>query len=274
MTKTQVWKAIARSAIGVAHHGQSLPCQDYSEYRYLSLGVIIGAVADGAGSASLSHLGSELAVKTSLNYLAKWHKFLEKQPDYPQPLTDLSTDLARRFFEKLVQEVQKDLTHQARKLNCAVNQLATTLLVFIAHPQGAIAMQIGDGFLLIRCPEKDYKLLFQPDKGEFINETAFVTSKSALQDLKVGVFNDAIAFICAATDGVEKVAIRYQDWSPFSPFFEPLETFLRETDNPEAEAEYLEQFLRSERLNQRTQDDKTLLLCLRNLPSNTLSANL
>ncbi|MGL5035739.1 MAG: PP2C family serine/threonine-protein phosphatase [Microcystaceae cyanobacterium] len=265
MIKTQVWKAIARSAIGVAHQAQSLPCQDYSEYRYLSPGVIIGAVADGAGSASLSHIGSELAVKTSLNYLAKWHKFLQKQPDYPRPLTDLSTDLARHFFGKLVQQVQKKLNEQARQLDCAVNQLATTLLVFIAHPQGAIAMQIGDGFLLIRSPKKDYQLLFQPDKGEFINETAFVTSKSALQDLKVGVFDEVIAFICAATDGVEKVAIRYQDWSPFPPFFEPLEAFLQTTQNPEAEAEYLEQFLQSERLNQRTQDDKTLLLCSRNV---------
>jgi hypothetical protein len=69
-------------------------------------------------------------------------------------------------------------------------------------------------------------------------------------------------FICASTDGLERLAIQISDWTPFAPFFNPLEQYLRETDNLEKSDEYLMSFLNSERLNARTDDDKTLLLCL------------
>ena len=52
-----------------------------------------------------------------------------------------------------------------------------------------------------------------------------------------------------------------KDWEPFAPFFNPLEEYLKETPNPEADDDYLVSFLTSERLNQKTDDDKTLVLC-------------
>jgi hypothetical protein len=41
-----------------------------------------------------------------------------------------------------------------------------------------------------------------------------------------------------------------------------LHKYLEETPNPHQDKSYLASFLDSERLNQKTQDDKTLLLCL------------
>ncbi len=107
-----------------------------------------------------------------------------------------------------------------------------------------------------------YQLLFQPDKGEFANETTFITSANAVKEMQVKVISEKQEFICASTDGVEKVAIRLSDWEPFSPFFKPLEEYLHEQFNQEEEDKYLIEFLNSERLNSRTDDDKTLLLCL------------
>ena len=52
------WRAIARSTVGTSHIKQQMPCQDYGGYKVLN-NVIIGAVADGAGSAksvSYTHL--------------------------------------------------------------------------------------------------------------------------------------------------------------------------------------------------------------------------
>ena len=123
-------------------------------------------------------------------------------------------------------------------------------------------MQIGDGFIVMRSQEPEYKLLFQPDKGEFANETTFITSKNALKEMQVEVISQKQEFICASTDGLEKVAIRLSDWKPFPPFFKPLEEYLQQTANPEKEYQYVDDFLNSERLNSRTDDDKTLLLCL------------
>lgn len=108
----------------------------------------------------------------------------------------------------------------------------------------------------------EYQLLFKPDKGEYINETTFITSSDALKEMQVSVLQGQQEFICAATDGLERVAIRLRDWTPHSPFFYPFKEYMKETDNPSENHEYLTSFLDSEQLNARTHDDKTMLLCL------------
>ncbi|MFM6245333.1 MAG: protein phosphatase 2C domain-containing protein, partial [Dolichospermum sp.] len=118
-----------------------------------------------------------------------------------------------------------------------------------------------DGFMVLRCKDQEYQLLFEPDKGEFFNETTFVTSANALEEMQVQVISGKQGFICASTDGLERVAIRLSDWQPHPPFFKPLEEYLRETEKPENDDNYINDFLNSERLNSRTDDDKTLVLC-------------
>ena len=124
-------------------------------------------------------------------------------------------------------------------------------------------MQIGDGFLVSRVASGEYELIFTPDKGEYANQTAFITTEKVLESLQVHCGTTPSDFLCAATDGLENVALKQPEWLPFAPFFEPLESYLQETDDPESNPEYLESFLNSERLNERTQDDKTLLLGMR-----------
>ena len=115
---------------------------------------------------------------------------------------------------------------------------------------------------MVRQEQEEPQLLFPPDKGEYINETTFVTSTDALNGMRVSVRSGKQEFICAATDGLERVAIRMSDCTPFAPFFQPLEDYLRQVIHPEREDKYLMSFLDSDRLNARTDDDKTLLLCL------------
>jgi hypothetical protein len=62
------WKAIECHAIGVSHQKQGMPCQDYGKYQILG-DVIVGAVADGAGSAKHSDLGATLVVESVVNHL-------------------------------------------------------------------------------------------------------------------------------------------------------------------------------------------------------------
>lgn len=218
--------------------------------------VIVGAVADGAGSAKYSDIGSKLAVKTVLKYFSDINEYPQKRDSQP-----LSKEEAQKLFAEIVNQVITKLHNQADKEDYSVNDLACTLLVFLATPDCIAAMQIGDGFIVMRSQEPEYKLLFQPDKGEFANETTFITSTNALKEMQVEVIYQKQEFICASTDGLEKVAIRLSDWKPFPPFFKPLEEYLHDSVNPK-EDKYLTEFLNSERLNSRTDDDKTLLLCL------------
>lgn len=249
------WKAVARSAIGTSHQKQGIVCQDYGDYRILD-DVIVGAVADGAGSAKHSDVGSRLAVETVLKCFSDISEYPQKQDSQP-----LSKEEAQKVFAEIVNKVITELQKQADEGDYSVNDLACTLLVFVATPDWVAAMQIGDGFIVMRSQESEYQLLFQPDKGEFVNETTFITSTNAVNEMQVEVIPEKQEFICASTDGLEKVAIRLSDWKPFSPFFKPLEEYLHEPVNPK-EDKYLTEFLNSERLNSRTDDDKTLLLCL------------
>jgi hypothetical protein len=287
------WKAIARSAIGTSHQHQSMPCQDYGDYKILDR-TIIGVVADGAGSAKYSDLGAKLTVNTVLEEFARldpltikqliiaassvsettnqtslvkksWN-FLEKI-DRKQTATvnialSPNEQQARQFFGEIIARVVIALKEQAEKENYPLEDLACTLLIVIATPDGIAAMQIGDGFITVRYPETSPQLLFPPDKGEYINETTFVTSSNALTEMRVIVQPRQPEFICASTDGLERLAIQVSDWTPFAPFFNPLEQYLRETENLEESDEYLMSFLNSDRLNARTDDDKTLFLCM------------
>jgi serine/threonine protein phosphatase PrpC len=251
------WKAIARSATGKSHQEQKIPCQDWGDYGIFN-DVIVGAVADGAGSAKYSHFGSQLAVNTVLQCFANINKLPGKKGFSP-PLSKIEVT---KVFTKFVEEVISELNYQAAHQGYSVNDLACTLLVFLATPEWLAAMQIGDGFIIVRSPDVEYQMLFQPDKGEFFNETTFVTSTNALEKMQVEIILGKQEFICASTDGLEKVAIRLSDWKPFPPFFKPLEQYLRETESPENNDQYIIDFLNSERLNSRTDDDKTLLLSI------------
>jgi serine/threonine protein phosphatase PrpC len=256
------WKAVVGSAIGTSHQDQEIPCQDYGHYRIFN-DVIVGAVADGAGSAKYSNVGSGLTVKTVLKYLGRISEYLQKRKHCGQKISQpLSKEEATKLFAGAVKTAIAKLQKQADKEDYSINDLACTLLVFVATPDWVAAMQIGDGFIVLRSQNSEYQLLFQPDKGEFVNETTFITSTNAVKDMQVEVISEKQEFICASTDGLEKVAIRLSDWKPFSPFFKPLEEYLHEPVNPEEENKYLTEFLNSERLNSRTDDDKTLLLCL------------
>jgi len=262
------WTAINYSAIGTRHQEKGLPCQDYSNYRCYD-DVIIGAVSDGAGSAKHSDVGAKLAVETTLSFLSGTEEFknylgiarwLEKRQKVDKPPKD---KVIRKLATDICDKVLMAMSQQVEKMDCQQEDLDCTLLVFVGTPYWFAAIQIGDGFLVVRSEEGTPELIFQPDKGEFANETTFITSSDVLSQLQAKTLPPQ-KFICAASDGVEKVAIRFSDWSAFPPFFQPLEECLQEETSQEEKEAYLQSFLESERLNQRTGDDKTLLLCLNN----------
>jgi serine/threonine protein phosphatase PrpC len=272
------WKSIARSQIGTMHEQRDLPCQDFGSSLVLD-DLLIGAVSDGAGSAARSEIGSRIAVETAIAYLAN----LDQATTQPRSLStwtesELDKNI-RPVFVSMVQRVRQKLLERAETEACDVESLACTLLVVVATPRWLAAMQIGDGFVVMRRSLSwreavlanelevlkhpgEYALLFQPDKGEYANQTSFVTSSDALAQMQTTIRSIGTkTFLCIASDGLERVAIKLKDWTAFAPFFEPLEQFVKETNYPSLEDSYLMEFLRSDRLNQRTDDDKTVLLC-------------
>ncbi|MCL2927980.1 MAG: protein phosphatase 2C domain-containing protein [Trichodesmium sp. MAG_R01] len=257
------WKATYYCAKGTWHEKHNIPCQDYANYHCFDK-VILGAVADGAGSAKYADIGAQLAVDKILKFLEQFQQKLSKKSWFNN--SSFNEEEAKQLFcDGIQKKVIPALEKEAQEKKCDINEFACTLIAFIATPNCITAMQIGDGFLVLRLNnKKDYQLLLKPDKGEFINETKFVTSKNVLSTLNFKFLSETPKFICASTDGLEKVAILLSNLTPHAPFFKPLEIYLEQTKKPEFNTQYLEQFLNSERLNSRTNDDKTLLLCLNN----------
>ena len=257
------WKATYYYAKGTWHKKHNIPCQDYANYHCFDK-VILGAVADGAGSAKYADIGAKLAVDNILEYLKQsQQKFSEKSLFNYYSFNE--KEAKQLFYDGIQQTVIPALKKKAQEKQCSINEFACTLIAFIATPNWITAMQIGDGFLVLSLNnKKDYQLLLKPDKGEFVNEIKFVTSKNVLSTLNFKFLSETPKFICASTDGLEKVAILLSNLTPHAPFFDPLKTYLEQTKNPESNTQYLEQFLNSDRLNSRTNDDKTLLLCLNN----------
>jgi hypothetical protein len=125
-------------------------------------------------------------------------------------------------------------------------------------------MQVGDGLIVVRADNQDYELLFQPDKGEFANETTPVTSSSAIGEMRFCIKEKCYDFICAATDGIENLALdkKTRIWKPFDSFFNKgLEQSIFSNSSLQDKERDIENFLNHEPLNKRTDDDKTLLLC-------------
>ena len=243
------WYAAHATVTGSAHRKLNLPCQDFSAFAILDE-VALGVVSDGAGSAARSDIGARVAVETMLEHIKgkAWN------------LTPPVLDEAKLFFAEGSARVLKALQTRAEAEGCCEADLACTLIAFFATPGWLAAMQIGDGLLVARAPEGNYELLLKPDKGEYINETTFVTSPLAAEQMQVCVRHGEFSFVCAATDGIESVSIRYQDWTPHIPFFEPLEQYMRSRPSPEEGAADVAEFLDRPKLNARSDDDKTMLL--------------
>jgi Protein phosphatase 2C len=245
---------MVHSAIGTRHEQRGQPCQDFGSYR-IEGRFILGAVSDGAGSAKYSDIGAQIAVESVLDAVAL-------QLGEKVPTVEAMTAAAPEMFHKAFEEVRSALNREAEHTSCALQDFGCTLLAFVACRDWVAAMQIGDGLMVLRShPEEDFNLLFKPDKGEFINETVFVTTTGAEDSLQVCVHGSDHPFICAATDGLERVAVRMQDWVPHAPFFSPFEACLRQSTQSDRDL-YLKTFLESDRLNSKTDDDKTLLACL------------
>jgi hypothetical protein len=71
------------------------------------------------------------------------------------------------------------------------------------------------------------------------------------------------------TDGLQMLALCLGDKRVHSPFFLPMFRALRATDSTSALQKPFRDFLSSPRVNDRTDDDKTLILATRRLPDDT-----
>jgi hypothetical protein len=239
-----MWKLVCGSVQGTSHVQSGKPCQDYCAGTAVGT-TVVAACADGAGSAELSHLGSKAAVECFMEVAS-----LEAAP-------------TREQIESWVDAARARVLDEAAANETASRQLACTLLVAIVGEAWAAFAQIGDGVIVFDGPE-GFDLAFWPDNGEYANTTRFLTEDDYRENLRIDIVERRVNELAVLTDGLQMLALDFTQSKVHGRFFAPLFKAVRDGPDTETLQTSLLEFMNSKRVNDRTDDDKTLLLATRN----------
>lgn len=250
------WRIAAASATGSAHGALDLPNQDACWTQVCSDACgrshVVLVVADGAGSAAHAELGAQCAVAAVGAAAVRWCQ-----------------DPARGALDQTVLEVLVStgahaLQQLAGKLDCGVRELSCTLLLTLVTPDQCGFAQLGDGLMVYTDPEQSVRVAFWPQAGEYANVTEFLSAPDFLAHLRCEVIRPAPQQLALSTDGLQRLALRIAEQQAHAPFFIPFWSALATLEHSR-QSEFsaqLQQWLASAPVQQRTDDDTTLVLAV------------
>ena len=163
------WTGIDVAVVGSSHLRNSppKPCQDAAVADALGRGLVV--LADGAGSAAVSHLGASAVVgavrrlcRTKEDELAV---ILDAADQVDGSLRNLAQQIVRHA-KGVVEDVASGHMRSQDDFRC-------TLLVWVVGKQRALWVKVGDGALVAEVDAR--AICIGPiGKGEFANQTNFV----------------------------------------------------------------------------------------------------
>jgi hypothetical protein len=256
------WRTLAASVAGTSHASAGLPCADACAARVLRRprkggSLLVAVAADGAGSSERAPEGARVACDAILHRARRW----------AAGRADLST-FGREAFLPWLDDARARIAAAARAERRESRDFSCTLLVALVSGARAVFFQIGDGAIVYRGRDGAYVPAMWPQNGEYANCTWFVTDDDAAQRVQ-SVAAEGVDEVALLTDGLQGLALRFDTREAHGPFFEPMFARLRAEGEgePESLREELRAFLDSAPVNQRTDDDKTLVLATRLLPT-------
>jgi len=245
------WRFAGASVSGTSHKRLSLPCQDAYHFEQPSAGIMLMAVADGAGSAARSDEGASIAVKAAVEYLQKsCGEYIgsENEEGIESLFLD-SVKTARFAVEKHAEESNED-----------VSLFACTLLLIFAVREFVALAQIGDGGVVIQDYEGKITGLTVPEPSRYANETYFLVSPNAFEHLQFRFWKGETKHIAMFSDGLQYLCLRMPDGTPYDEFFKPLFRFLDSSRDQSLLEKNLTDFLVSQKVKAHTDDDITLIM--------------
>lgn len=262
------WKTAYASVVGTSHAGKGTPCQDACACEVVlaedGSEILLAAVADGAGSAACSEHGSRAAVQ---GFMSAMRPLVRSDP----ALRDIDEAALTSWFDDIRDELAATATAAERLLG----DYACTFLAAVVGPRKAVFVQIGDGAIAVADTETgDFSLMFWPQHGEFANSTNFLTQDGFEHALQVQSVERAVREIAIFSDGIERLVLDFTARAVHSPALRPIFGWLAGTERegtPPGQDAGIAAYLGSDRINQRTDDDKTLLVASRAVAALALS---
>jgi Protein phosphatase 2C len=211
-------------------------------------------MADGAGSAAHSGPGAQVAVDGFIDCVVAALK--------DSRVAQLPDDVPRAWL----QAMRSNVLDEAAKAGRPAQEYACTFLAVVAGEDAGIFLQLGDGFIAVQAADvADWEVACEPQRGEYVNQTWFLTGSDALDRAEIRRWSGRISNIAVTTDGLENVCLDRKTGLPFHAFFDGLiATVLAAPGEEEDQLDAgLARFLESSRLDEYTSDDKTLVLATR-----------
>ncbi len=98
--------------------------------------------------------------------------------------------------------VAQHVDDYARQFNLSLRDFYTTLNVLHCTKDGVFNASIGDSGCIILTEENDLQVLALPCKGQYANQTAFLTKRMVERYFSYGETVNPINGYIAATDGI------------------------------------------------------------------------
>lgn len=218
--------------------------------------MLVAVASDGAGSALRSEIGASLACSL----------FIEEMKSLFE-LEGAVDEITADFVKGWITRFQNEVALRAEAETLEPRDFACTLLGAVVGTDKAAFVQIGDGAIVIssRGEPEEYNYVFWPQQGEYANITNFLTDSAAHDKIEHTLVNGEIDEVAIFTDGIQGLALHYESQTAHSPFFGPVFSWLRPAPDGYSEklSSSLASYLNSQKVNDCTDDDKTLILATR-----------
>ncbi len=262
MTGTScAWKILLASVQGTKHLRENIACQDFCSAKIQESEeeeILILSASDGAGSASFSHIGSRAVCDRFQEYIKEW---LEVEDTFEDGISEKKT---QNVSLEVIHELHTALLECSKEYELSIKEFACTFLGAVLWKDRAWFWQIGDGAIIVEDADT-WIPIFWPQSGEYINQTYFVSDTEIFQNFMFKEITRSVAELAIFTDGLQSLALKLDTRSVFSPFFQPIFKQLGEIDHTWLHSlqNSMEIFLNSEKINSKTDDDKTLVVAKR-----------
>ena len=251
------WKIITASVAGTSHLAKNELCDDAFACEIVNAQegeILIVIVSDGAGSVKNGRTRAQMTFAFTNQGIRSWFERGGK-------VAELNKD----FGTNLLNCLQSELAKEAAKDGQTSQDFACTFLAAIVGVDSAAFFQIGDGAIVYSANDgaENYNLISLPQQGEYANSTNFVTDLTVSDVLQFEMIEKRIDEIAVFTDGLQRIALDYKSKAAHAPFFRPMFAPLRTATETADLQKRLIDFLNSPKINERTDDDKTLILASR-----------
>jgi Protein phosphatase 2C len=250
------WAWISASCKGTSHVRSGVSLQDAVTCFYASeqsTEFIAAIVSDGAGSAVKGGAGAALVCR-NLRSTIKSH--FAQHSNLPSDETIASW----------IDQIRDLIFHVAEKWSLTPRDFAATLVLAISDGRNTVVVHIGDGCAVVKNGvSNEWIAPVWPEQGAYASTTFFITDE-VQQQLRIVRLNEPIMGLALFSDGLERLALDFAAKRAVPQFFEAFANPVKTSDisgKNQNLSQQLKKFLDSDRVNARTDDDKSFILALK-----------